>query len=588
MKLKKIIFIKVFFLLNFLIPTYIFSQNLSSTPIRSSDLSKERPSWQAVIGGEAVAPVAETSYGFAVISDGRLVSTCTSKGNVIWQKSVEGKPSPYFSSWGDFIYAVTEKTKINLINPSGLTVWTQDCGFEVKNHPQTGLDGRVFVQGQENLSCYGLKGKRKWTVTLESSAKLPFQFLNDSSILVFYSSPKNSKTEGVRISPFGSILETITFAGEIIFAQTCNEGVLLSFSDGSFGLCSVENDSAVSKWVKKISSNLAIKAIIPSTTHSAFLYNSGTELKTLVIQNKSGDFYKEFSLGRLNLAQCSFLKGTEQGFFVSDREKALEFSLDGTIFWEARLPNPSTWNYLTYTDSNTLLLCMKNWVLSAFVMSQSVKTLQKNTYQKKRSYDFSSKTQNSYEGLFLFDADTKRFDDIKDKFVKGDYAQEEKDFIAQIKEQLSFYIQENSNTSKNRNSPPFYSTNPLYTQSLIESASYSQTENFTQEIATLLTSEKNPLMLSLLLKSAGEIGYDADGILLKSFEVLSTNAMFRKNVSLAKLLCDSTYNIVCFMGRPALYRQGKQILSYLMYPQYDKEIRDYARNTFTKIIGLEL
>ncbi|HAC31900.1 MAG TPA: hypothetical protein DCF70_04675, partial [Treponema sp.] len=56
----------------------------------------------------------------------------------------------------------------------------------------------------------------------------------------------------------------------------------------------------------------------------------------------------------------------------------------------------------------------------------------------------------------------------------------------------------------------------------------------------------------------------------------------------AVLICDATYSIVQFMGRPALYRQGKNILSHFLYPQYDKAIRDYAAQTLKNIIKLEL
>ena len=71
----------------------LFLVNLQGeSPLRSVDLSKQKPSWQAVIGGEAVAPAVETSYGFAVVSDGRMVSTCTFRGNVMWQRGVKGRP----------------------------------------------------------------------------------------------------------------------------------------------------------------------------------------------------------------------------------------------------------------------------------------------------------------------------------------------------------------------------------------------------------------------------------------------------------------------------------------------------------------
>lgn len=79
--------------------------------MRTLDLSAQKPDWQSVIGGEAIAPAVETSYGIAVLTDGRMLSSCTSKGNVIWKKGVNGRPSKYFTERDDFLYVVTNDKK---------------------------------------------------------------------------------------------------------------------------------------------------------------------------------------------------------------------------------------------------------------------------------------------------------------------------------------------------------------------------------------------------------------------------------------------------------------------------------------------
>ena len=53
-------------------------------------------------------------------------------------------------------------------------------------------------------------------------------------------------------------------------------------------------------------------------------------------------------------------------------------------------------------------------------------------------------------------------------------------------------------------------------------------------------------------------------------------------------VCDSVYEICRFMGRPALYSKGMEILTQLLYPQYDSKVREYARNTLTKIARLKI
>ena len=89
---KSFLLKSVFLLLSFQLA--IFSLH-AQTPNRTVDLNSQEPDWQAVIGGEAVSPCVATSYGVALLSDGRLLSACTGSGTVIWQMSIKGRPSPY-------------------------------------------------------------------------------------------------------------------------------------------------------------------------------------------------------------------------------------------------------------------------------------------------------------------------------------------------------------------------------------------------------------------------------------------------------------------------------------------------------------
>ena len=139
---------KAFLVFSFQLSVFSFSQ----TPQRTYDLTKQEPNWQAVIGGEAVSPCVATSYGVALLSDGRLLSACTGSGTVIWQMSIKGRPSPYISSFGDFLYVVSDGTKINLMNPSGKTLWTSNTQFQITNSPVVGIDGRAFVQGKKQIA----------------------------------------------------------------------------------------------------------------------------------------------------------------------------------------------------------------------------------------------------------------------------------------------------------------------------------------------------------------------------------------------------------------------------------------------------
>lgn len=560
-----------------------------SSALRSVNISKTKPSWQAVIGGESVAPAAQTSYGFAVVTDGRMISTCTFRGNVMWQKSIQGRPSSAFTSFGDFLYAVTNDSVLNFINPSGKTLWSVDCGFKVIQSPLCGRDGRVFVYGNKNLACYGLKGSRKWNLEIEDAQLRQINELPDGSLLALTENEENSKTKGIRISPFGQILENITFAGKIVCASNSTDGVLLSFSDGSFGLCTSENSETVSRWVlKNPASSSIIKLIISSKDISAMLYNEGTQLKVLMIKNQTGELLKTFSCGTLNLNDIVSFRATLQGFFVSDSFRAIEFDGDGNIFWEAFLPSRANWNYISYTDFNQLLLCQKDWTLNAYLMNQSVKNKKTLFSQKEiQPYTTPSKKIQKYDGIIYSSISQERIEEIKNAFYSKKFGTEEKQMLEELQELSLCYKEELYDSAKNsREDNSFFSKNPLYTQPFLQAMSESETDIFTGDFAVLLQNETSPLMLQTLIIQAGNSLYDKDGEILKAFENIITKKLMRRDTKTAELICDATYRIVSFMGRPAFYRQGKQIVSVLMSSRFDTETQEYARTTFSKIMSL--
>lgn len=570
---------------------FCFENFFSQTPLYQADLSVIKPSWQAVIGGETVAPPTETSYGFATITDGRLISACTQKGAVLWQKNIRGKPEPFFSSWNDFLITVTDKSVLSLINPSGTVLWSADCGFELTQPPFSGWDGRIFVKGKNKLACFGIKGSLKWQAELEETANLPDLLpavLPDGSLLVFLLKTIDGKTCGVRISPFGKILEEITFSGMITCADECPEGVILGFTDGSTGLFSIQNEASLSRWVlKPEEKNLPVKKILCGQENSALLLNSGTELKVRIVENKTGRLIREFFCGKLNLNLLESCRLTGRGFFVSDSYRAIEFDKEGTIFWEAKLPSKAAWNFITYTDSAQILLCMKNWVLNAFVMSQSVGT-KKNARQQNKNYTTPSRNIQSYDGTVYSPIPYSRVEEIAAAFSRGDFS-EEKQMTQELMELSQSFLEELFEKNRNpREQKAFYSANPLYVQKILLAMSRCEADIFASDFAKLLELEDDPLILEILIETSGNSGCDEGGLILKAYENVAGKKLQKKDVRLARMLCDSTYKIVAFMGRPALYRQGKQILSGFMTDRFDSQVRSYAMETFTKILNLEL
>ncbi len=113
------------------------------------------------------------------------------------------------------------------------------------------------------------------------------------------------------------------------------------------------------------------------------------------------------------------------------------------------------------------------------------------------------------------------------------------------------------------------------------------TDYFSQKTAVMLKKVSDRTLLKILLEGVGKNGYDPDLCILSSLEYVAEN-LNTKERALINLVCDAVYSICCFMGRPAFYSKGKEILTKFLYPSYDAKNRSYARETLKKIADLEL
>ena len=133
--MKRTIFSEIIFLL---ISIAIFPQQKTG---RLQKLGTENSSWTSVISGKALCAPKKTSYGFAVLTDGKMISACTDKGTKLWEKGIPGRPEPYLTVFSsDFLLTVSDKKSLSLINPSGLTLWTVQVPFAITEEPFIGRD----------------------------------------------------------------------------------------------------------------------------------------------------------------------------------------------------------------------------------------------------------------------------------------------------------------------------------------------------------------------------------------------------------------------------------------------------------------
>lgn len=587
---KKLI---LFFLFCFIFPISNpqFSILNCQVPLRSVDLTKQKPSWQAVIGGEAVSPCVETSYGIAVVSDGRMLSACTNNGNVIWQRSIKGRPSRYLSSLGDFLYLVTDSSMLNFINPSGATVWQAECPFEVTFSPLPGKDGRVFVRGSSQIACYGLDGKRKWIQKTDAlSSDFPVSQLKDGSVLVYLAKEKDGHTVGKRFSAFGEPLEDLTFAGIVSYAENVDEGILVSLSNGSIGLVTeMENGKADSKWVVSSGNSLGAFSIAyrPQTRHAAYFFQKGSTTEALIVNVSDGTELGRFPVGNINLSGFKGSRPSTSGFFISGSYSACEFYEDGTILWSAVLPSSKTWKELCYTRANYLIFCFNDWSMSSYKMnsipgsSVSSNKIMIESLVRTRSLDSVSKQFN------IHSLTEQKMAEISAAIKSENLSGKEKEYLSEIKTEATSYIDTLNSVASREQGQNFYEQNPSYTRNLMYLMSQIGTGDFSSDFAAILKNESDTNLLSAAIVYSGDEGFDPDGEILNSYEYIISTSVSSNDSRLLYDICDSTYKVCRFMGRPAFNRQGKNILSHLMFPQYEKSTRDYARKTLEKMIGLE-
>ena len=111
----------------------------------------------------------------------------------------------------------------------------------------------------------------------------------------------------------------------------------------------------------------------------------------------------------------------------------------------------------------------------------------------------------------------------------------------------------------------------------------SGTCDFSGLFADMLLNEGNASLSIPLLCCVADYAFDPDGEMLSALEYLLSKTP-ASDTNLIKTICDATYSICAFMGRPSFNKKGKEILTSLMYPKYSRIINLYARSTLEKMV----
>lgn len=587
-------FINVFVVFLF-VSHYLFAQE---------SLNKLNTSWANVISGKVLSEPAVSSFGFSIISDARTISTFSNSGNLLWEKSLANwRDAKIYTLPEDFYLIIKNNNRsLSLINPSGYEIWNRALEYPVFGKPLAGRDGRFFIRTIDSILCFGITGICKWEINIPKQSNIPMQNLPDGTFVTFLEKVEDGKSKGLRISPFGEILEEIIFAGEIVSANCCSEGVLVTFKDGAAGLFSLTNKSSEkqlveNKWVIKTESlnpdfqqkQKAFFLVSDDYSTVFYLFPLKNSVKLFFIDVSNGSSTYDFEISNIEgfNIKASFLQ--DRNILLTDYKNAVYYSEKGKNLWSGKLPYSSSrtiFDYLIFTKDNSLVLCNNDWSLDGYKLNQNLKPI--NTQKQNLTYkDFYNFDAASYGYFFEINSDLKsdtRIEDLK----KGFYGKEEIQYVNQIIETCeNYYTAISSKATNFQDGKSLFETNVIDVEKVMIQLSLFSDNQFNNLISKYLKTLNNRTILLTLLNGISYNGYDPDLQLLKALEVAAGKISYKDDLMLTKI-CDSIYSICVFMGRPAYNSKGKEILTRMLSANYSTKIRVYARDTLRKIMEIEI
>lgn len=555
------------------------------------ELNTINTSYISSLTGKPICEPQRTSYGFAILTDAKNIMGYTTEGKKIFSKNLYKARKPFFGVLkNDFLAVITNNgTHLSFLNPDGNELWNTTLDFKAERNPVSGRDGRFFISGKNIIECYGITGIKKWSLNTPDQSKFDIQELNDGSILIILEDLVDSKTKGLRISPFGEVLEEIIFNGEVKFVLSFQKGLLLTFSDSSAGLFSIENNNSVNKWVIKKENPPSINndffVLSENKNEVIYINHQSNSVEINYIDLLSGNVKKSFFINNIGIVNKSFF--SDIGVFLFDSKNAYLYNNYGRFLWSGTIPTKSkknSINYTFYTSDNNLILFYSNWSLHIF----------KTTEQKLKNNPVKSKLP-KYEHFYKIDTSlfeniniTKIHEDLfteelKQKILLGNYNTQEIKYASTLLSASKSYfnIKNTSNFGTRIEKSPFETNQQSLIQMISHFPLYS-CDTFTQQTAQFLKTEKNQTILHHLLKSVQENPYDPENYLLDSIEIL-LNSKIKIETSLYIDICDAIYSICLFNGYSSIEYKGRELLTSMLYPNYNSKVRDYSRSILKKL-----
>lgn len=560
------------------------------------DLKYTLPSWVTVTGGSILCQPVRNSFGYAAVEEGKMVCAFDHDGKIMWERGINARLKPLISvGASDMIYIISKDGDLNMMNPGGLLVWTAHSGFSVTEAPLPGRDGRIYVRGGSDLACFGIKGICRWNIPLpEQNTSLPIVELNEGSVLVFLNKEVDGKSIAVTVTPFGEVSDEFCFSGKVVQVEQCFFGALVSFADGATGLCAEKDGKPYSKWAVMAGQeglSAPTRIITEGFSPSTALLLTGspaTAIQIGVLDGSQKHVYKtDFSPDALTYAGR-----TLQGLVLADGSHACCYMPEGEPLWKATFNPSKKWTYFFPTDSGNIGLCMRDWVIEGYRIRQNIGfSPDVSSYHPKNNRDYNTfydKTDLHSTNVSGPVISPERAEDILNSFSEGKFGTREKDWIPVLKNELSEMILAWTTLNSQQNTEqPFFCKDFDYTRTVLSLAANSGTGMYQKYYAELLEKVRDPVVLAEVIKSAGISAYDPDARMLSAMEAIAKKySLKNSNESVHIAICDATFEICRFMGRPAFFAKGKTTITRLLSPQYGKATREYARKTLEKFIEI--
>lgn len=527
---------------------------------------------QLALSGNVISDVYEVNSRIITLTDGGMISTFSTDGYRKYERPLSVRPSgSYCVTEKGIILSVSYDSKtISFFNPDGYFVWKHTFDDKIKFIPCSGFDGRIFVETETTLYCLGITGKINWEAELKSAPIQPIRTLNDGSLLCICSASSRSASSGYRFSPYGELLEEITFTGKAVNTIEHENGVIILFEDGTLGCCSIKNTVSVSLWARESPSRTQTASSPSSDFSRAVLFRlNRNEIivlypdgELMAVDAGNGETLVSLTLEE-EFLQAGIYGGNGTIAVITQQEDIANFhifSLQGETLWEGNRKTREGTIFF-YTSDGYLLQFTTDWLLSVAKPYTPITNKTETVSRIKRPSLYGIYTGNPAE-LYIQD------------IIQG---------LEDILTELSPFADAYTGIDPSLITRDFNQLTSCIPKAA--SAGY----DFSSYIGKILRNASSEMYFKAALSYTRTNGYDPDQYILNAIHTfLNTHHDFTLSDSTYMDICDAVCNVCRFTGASVFEGSGRTILLELMDTRYSNTVRQYVVKTLKSLMDLQI